>query len=37
MKGVTVTLKSKTQDGTDRFGQPIYKTTDVSVDDVLVG
>lgn len=37
MKGVTVTLKSKTQDGTDRFGQSIYKTTDVSVDDVLVG
>lgn len=37
MKGVTVTLKSKTQTGTDGFGQPIYITTDVSVDDVLVG
>lgn len=37
MKGVTVTLKSKTQTGTDDFGNPTYRTIDVSVDDVLVG
>ena len=37
MKGVTVTLKQKVQTGTDAFGQPIYTTTDVQIDDVLVG
>jgi len=37
MKGVTVTLKSKTQTGTDGFGQPTYTTTDITVEDVLVG
>lgn len=37
MKGVTVTLKQKTQTGTDDLGQPIYTTTDVHVNDVLVG
>ena len=37
MKGVTVTLKQKTQSGTDAFGQPIYTTKDVEVKDVLVG
>lgn len=37
MKGVTVTLKKKTQTGTDPFGQPIYTTKDVEVKDVLVG
>ena len=37
MKGVTVTLKKKTQTGVDGFGQPTYSTTDVEVSDVLVG
>lgn len=37
MRGVTVTLKEKTQTGSDNLGQPVYKTTDVSINDVLVG
>lgn len=37
MKGVTVTLKSKTKTGTDDFGQPIYSETNVDVSDVLIG
>lgn len=37
MRGVTVILKEKTQTGTDAFGQPVYETTDVPIDDVLVG
>lgn len=37
MKGVTVTLKKKTQTGVDGFGQPTYSTTDVEVSDVLIG
>lgn len=37
MKGVTVTLEKKTQAGTDGFGQPIYTSESISVDDVLVG
>lgn len=37
MKGVTVTLKTKTQTGVDDFGQPIYSETDVDVHDVLIG
>lgn len=37
MRGVTVTLKQKTQSGTDALGQPIYTTTDVNISDVLVG
>lgn len=37
MRGVTVTLKSKTQTGTDALGQPVYETKDVAVNDVLVG
>lgn len=37
MKGVTVTLKQKIQDGTDPFGQPIFTTKDIEVNDVLVG
>lgn len=37
MKGVTVTLKTKTQTGVDDFGQPIYSETDVEISDVLVG
>ena len=37
MKGVTVTLKSKTQTGLDDFGQPLYTETDIAIADVLVG
>ena len=37
MKGVTVTLEKKTQTGTDGFGQPIYTSESISVNDVLVG
>lgn len=37
MKGVEVNLLKKTQDGTDDFGQPIWKTSKVAVSDVLVG
>ena len=37
MIGVTVTLKERTQTGTDALGQPVYKTTDVTINDVLVG
>lgn len=37
MKGMTVQLVVKTQDGTDAFGAPIYTETTVDVEDVLVG
>ena len=37
MKGVTVTLKQKIPNGTDPFGQPIYETAEIQVNDVLVG
>lgn len=37
IKGVTVTLLVKTQTGTDGFGAPIWETSEVQVDDVLVG
>lgn len=37
MRGVAVTLKQKTQAGTDALGQPIYTTIDVVINDVLVG
>lgn len=37
MKTVTVTLKAKTQTGTNDFGEPIYTIQDIPVDGVLVG
>lgn len=37
MKGITVTLKKKTQTGFDAFGRPTYTTVSVDVEDVLVG
>ena len=37
MTGITVTLHAKTQTGTDAFGAPVYETSDVAVDNVLVG
>lgn len=35
IKGITVTLVTKTQTGTDPMGAPIYTTTDKAVDNVL--
>ena len=37
MRGITVTLYTKTQSGTDPFGAPVYTETAVNVDNVLVG
>lgn len=37
MRGVSIILKKRTQTGTDAFNEPIYTTTDVTVDNVLVG
>ena len=37
MRGITVTLYTKTQTGTDPFGAPVYTETAVTVDNVLVG
>lgn len=37
MKGITVTLVTKTQTGSDPFGQPIITKTEIPVDNVLVG
>lgn len=36
IKGITVTLYTKTQTGTDDFNHPIYAETAVPVNDVLV-
>jgi len=37
MKGVSVTLKKKTLTGKDSFNAPTYSTTDVVVNNVLIG
>ena len=37
MKGITVTLYTQTQTGTDDFNRPIYTETPVQVQGVLVG
>lgn len=37
MKGIEITLIGKTLDGTDSFNQPVYKDTQTTVSDVLVG
>lgn len=36
MKGITVTLISNTQTGTDSFGSPVYSETFEEIDNVLV-
>ncbi len=36
LKGITVTLITRTQDGTDPMGAPIYKESTKAVDNVLV-
>lgn len=36
MKGIPVTLYSRTQTGTDAFNAPIYTETAVTVDNVLI-
>lgn len=37
IQGASITLKKKTQSGTDDFNRPIYTTEDVTVNNVLVG
>ena len=37
IKGISVTLHTTTQNGTDPFNNPIYVTTDVVVNDVIIG
>ena len=37
MHGMTVTLYTQTQTGTDDFGAPVYTETPVNVENVLVG
>ena len=37
LKGIDITLYSKTQTGEDRFHDPIYEETPVTVHNVLVG
>lgn len=37
MTGISITLVGKTQTGVDAFNQPIWKDTEITVDDVLVG
>ena len=37
LKGIDITLYSKTQTGKDRFHDPIYEETPVTVHNVLVG
>ena len=36
LQGITVTLYTQTQTGTNAFNEPIYATTPVDVDNVLV-
>ena len=36
IKGVPVTLVTKTQSGEDPFGNPIYTETEITVDNVLI-
>lgn len=37
IKGISIILINKTKDGTDPFGHPIYKDTEETVENVLVG
>ncbi len=37
INGISITLKKKTQTGTDDLNRPIYSYEDITVDDVLVG
>lgn len=37
IKGITVTLHAVKTTGTDGFNRPITKTTDITVDNVLIG
>lgn len=37
IKGITVTLIKNTMTGTDILNQPIYKATEITVDNILVG
>lgn len=37
MRGITIKLVKKEQIGTDQLNRPIYKDTEIDVDNVLVG
>lgn len=37
IRGVTIKLKVRTENGTDEFNQPIYSDSWVDVDNVLIG
>lgn len=37
IKGIPITLYVKTQDGIDAFNRPIYKETEITIDNVVVG
>ena len=37
MRGMTIELGVKTETGVDPFGAPVYETTYIEVEDVLVG
>lgn len=37
MRGITITLHTKAQTGTDSFNAPIYEDVDIPVDNVLIG
>ena len=37
MRGITIELGVKTETGVDPFGAPVYETTYIEVEDVLVG
>ena len=37
IKGITITLIDKVQSGQDPFGAPVYKDTEILVENVLVG
>jgi hypothetical protein len=37
MRGITVTLHNRVQNGTDAFNRPIYEESTTTVDNVLIG
>jgi hypothetical protein len=37
MRGITITLHNRVQNGTDAFNRPIYEESTTTVDNVLIG
>lgn len=37
MRGIDIILKSKTRSGTDEWNRPVYRETEETISDVLVG